>query len=86
MDRKKLRYLTLILGIGKCHWMARHSYKQAVQGASASTTTSTYNKFIPYTVQALNDEVVPVYIQKVVEYGMVQMKNWRRRWSGLDKT
>lgn len=25
-------------------------------------------------MQALNDEVVPVYIQKVVEYGMVQMK------------
>lgn len=43
-------------------------------GASASTTTSTYRNFLPYTVQALNDDVVPVYIQKVVEYGMTQMR------------
>ena len=73
-SEKKLRYLTLILGIGKCHWMARHSYKQAVQEPVLLLQLLLIINFIPYTVQALNDEVVPVYIQKVVEYGMVQMK------------
>lgn len=74
MDPKKIK----ILNSNPWNWEVSLDGKTFIQtssaGASASTTTSTYNKFIPYTVQALNDEVVPVYIQKVVEYGMVQMK------------
>ncbi len=43
-------------------------------GASGTTSTSTYNNFVPVAIQALNDDFVPVYIQKVVEYGMTQMR------------
>ena len=43
-------------------------------GASSTTSTSTYNNFVPVTIQALNDDFVPVYVQKVVEYGMTQMR------------
>ena len=34
-------------------------------GSVGSNSSSTYNKFVPYTVQALNDKVVPVYMAKI---------------------
>ena len=74
MDPKSIK----ILDSNPWNWEVSLDGKTFTQtssaGASASTTTSTYNKFIPYTVQALNDKVVPVYIQKVVtNYGMGPM-------------
>ena len=66
-----------ILDSNPWNWEVSLDGKTFTQTSSAGTgtsTTSTYNKFIPYTVQALNDKVVPVYIQKVIEYGMTQMK------------
>lgn len=74
MDPKSIK----ILDSNPWNWEVSLDGKTFTQtssaGASASTTISTYNKFVPYTVQALNDEVVPVYIQKVEEYGTVKMK------------
>lgn len=66
-----------ILDSNPWNWEVSLDGKTFTQTSSAGTgtsTTSTYNKFIPYTVQALNDKVVPVYIQKVIEYGMTRMK------------
>lgn len=74
MDPDKIK----ILNANPWNWEVSLDGKTFTQtsstGASASTTTSTYRNFIPFTVQALNDDVVPVYIQKVVEYGMTKMR------------
>ena len=42
-------------------------------GASATTATSTYRNFVPFTIQAFDDDFEPVYIEKRSEYGMTQM-------------
>lgn len=42
-------------------------------GASATTATSTYRNFVPFTIQAFDDDFEPVYIEKRSEYGMTRM-------------
>lgn len=45
----------------------------ATSGVDGTATTLTYNKFVPFTVQALNDDYVPIYIQQVEEYGIIRL-------------
>lgn len=45
----------------------------ATSGVDGTATTLTYNKFVPFTVQALNDDYVPVYIQQVEESGIIRL-------------
>lgn len=42
-------------------------------GASGSTSSSTYRNFVPFTIQAFNDDFEVVYIEKKTEYGMPRM-------------
>lgn len=72
MDRDKIE----ISGPNAWNWEVSLDGQTFTQtssaGASGSTTSPTYNKFVPFTIQAYNDEFVPVYVTKVTEWGMTR--------------
>lgn len=72
MDRDKIE----ISGPNAWNWEVSLDGQTFTQtssaGASGTTSASTYNKFVPFTIQAYKDEFVPVYVTKVTEWGMTR--------------
>lgn len=68
MDRDKIE----ISGPNAWNWEVSLDGQTFTQtssaGASGTTSSSTYNKFVPFTIQAYNDDFVMVYVEETETY------------------